>query len=55
MADTGGAAMAVAASAPAVSLEVQATPPNWGNQAWLPARALAPELRKHRSPLQWSL
>ena len=36
-----GATNNVSASAPAVSLEVQATPSNWGNQAWLPARALS--------------
>ncbi|MEO7052661.1 MAG: BatD family protein [Rhodanobacter sp.] len=36
-----GATSNVSASAPAVSLEVQATPSNWGNQAWLPARALS--------------
>ena len=31
----------VSASAPAVSLEVHATPSDWGNHAWLPARALS--------------
>ncbi|HZX71052.1 MAG TPA: BatD family protein [Rhodanobacter sp.] len=36
-----GATDNVSASAPAVSLDVQATPSNWGNQAWLPARALS--------------
>lgn len=35
-----GATNNVSASAPAVSLDVQATPPDWGNQAWLPAREL---------------
>ncbi|MEO6799676.1 MAG: BatD family protein [Rhodanobacter sp.] len=36
-----GATDNVSASAPSVSLEVLATPSNWGNQAWLPARALS--------------
>jgi hypothetical protein len=36
-----GATSNVSASAPPVSLDVQATPSNWGNQAWLPARALS--------------
>lgn len=36
-----GATSNVSASAPAVALDVQATPSNWGNQAWLPARALS--------------
>lgn len=36
-----GATANVSASAPAVSLQVRATPSNWGNQAWLPARALS--------------
>ena len=39
-----GATNNVSASAPAVSLEVQATPSNWGNQAWLPARSLSLDL-----------
>ena len=39
-----GATTPVSASAPAVSLEVQATPSTWGKQAWLPARALSLDL-----------
>lgn len=39
-----GATNHVSASAPAVSLDVQATPSNWGNSAWLPARALSLDL-----------
>ncbi|MEO7052512.1 MAG: BatD family protein [Rhodanobacter sp.] len=39
-----GATNNVSASAPAVELKVQATPSNWGNQAWLPARALSLDL-----------
>jgi hypothetical protein len=36
-----GATSNVSASAPPIFLDVQATPSNWGNQAWLPARALS--------------
>ncbi len=36
-----GATNNVAASAPALSIDVQAAPSNWGNHAWLPARALS--------------
>ncbi|TAL91897.1 MAG: protein BatD [Rhodanobacter sp.] len=36
-----GATDNVSASAPAVAIDVQAAPSNWGNNAWLPARALS--------------
>lgn len=36
-----GATNNVSASAPAVAIEVLAAPSNWGNHAWLPARALS--------------
>lgn len=36
-----GASSTVSAAAPALSLDVQAAPANWGGNAWLPARALS--------------
>jgi len=36
-----GATDNVSISAPAVSIDVQAAPPDWGNHAWLPARDLS--------------
>ena len=36
-----GATNNVAASAPAVAIDVQAAPSDWGKNAWLPARALS--------------
>ncbi|MDE2317492.1 MAG: protein BatD [Xanthomonadaceae bacterium] len=36
-----GAGMQVSASAPAQTVQVQAVPANWGQSAWLPARALS--------------
>jgi hypothetical protein len=36
-----GASTPISASAPAVSIEVQATPVDWGKSAWLPARQLS--------------
>lgn len=36
-----GAGTPVSASAPALALQVQAAPANWGKAAWLPARALS--------------
>jgi len=36
-----GAGSTVSAAAPALSLDVQAAPANWGGKAWLPARALS--------------
>ena len=36
-----GASTPISASAPAVSIEVQATPADWGKSAWLPARQLS--------------
>ncbi|TPG11946.1 protein BatD [Rhodanobacter glycinis] len=36
-----GSSTPVAASAPAVSIDVQATPADWGKSAWLPARQLS--------------
>ncbi len=36
-----GATTSASASAPAVGIDVQAAPADWGNSAWLPARALS--------------
>ncbi len=36
-----GASTPISASAPAVSIEVRATPADWGKSAWLPARQLS--------------
>ena len=36
-----GSSSTVSAAAPALSLDVQAAPANWGGKAWLPARALS--------------
>ncbi len=36
-----GSSTPVSASAPAVSIDVQATPADWGKSAWLPARQLS--------------
>lgn len=36
-----GSSTTVSAAAPALSLDVQAAPANWGGKAWLPARALS--------------
>ncbi len=47
-----GSTSNVAAHAPAVSIEVRATPATWGNSAWLPARALSLSLEGWPTPQQ---
>ncbi|MFC5524587.1 BatD family protein [Rhodanobacter ginsengisoli] len=47
-----GASATVSASSPAVSIDVQPAPADWGNTAWLPARELSLSLEGWPNPQQ---